>query len=86
MDLRFYRNFETSNQILESDTRSYRNRNRKIPIASSERKISDNNLEMLPKALGFMVWVNQYLVTGNNRLCGSIVMQQDFKISSVLKV
>ena len=40
--------FWTSNQILESDTRSYRNRNRKIPIASSERKISDNNLEMLP--------------------------------------
>ena len=40
-------------EILESDTRSYGNRNRKIPIASSERKISDNDLEMPPQVLWF---------------------------------
>ena len=38
--------WDLKSEILESDTSSYRNR--KIPIATSETKFSDINLEKLP--------------------------------------
>lgn len=36
--------------------------------------------------IGFRVRVNQYFVSGNHHLCGSVVMKQDFKICRVVYV